>query len=364
MHCAARRIFRARIDDRTGAVLDEQAQTWSGTGLQYPEAPHLHRRGDWWYLLIAEGGTERGHAVSVARARVPEGPWEPCPLNPILSHRSTHRPIQHTGHADLVETPDGAWWMVLLGTRPRGPSPLYHVLGRETFLLPVDWDDDWPVPHRLDLEMPWAGDRPLQDWTIREDFDGPLAPGWLSVRRPIEDVASVDDGADGDGWLRLRGGGATLDHPWPVFVGRRQQHQRCRARALVERGDAREAGLVVRVDERHHVEVALVGEEVVVRCRIGPLSNICGPRPGDASRPSRRDPRRRARPRPDLVRLGWEPAEGVFEVLAEVDGRYFSTEVAGGMVGRTIGLYAVDGTASFDWFELGEQREEASVSSS
>ncbi len=110
-------IQRLRIDDRTGDVLDGPVLAWPGTGLQVPEAPHLFRRGDWWYLLIAEGGTERGHAVTIARGPSPTGPWESCPANPILSHRSTDRPIQNTGHSDLVEAIDGSWWMVLLGTR-------------------------------------------------------------------------------------------------------------------------------------------------------------------------------------------------------------------------------------------------------
>ena len=115
VHTALGVISRCRIDDRTGAVLDAPVTTWSGTGMQYPEAPHLLRRGDHWYLLIAEGGTERGHAVSIARGPTPSGPWESCPDNPIISHRSTDRPIQNTGHGDLVEAPDGSWWMVLLG---------------------------------------------------------------------------------------------------------------------------------------------------------------------------------------------------------------------------------------------------------
>src|SRR5213078_4493481 len=118
---------------------------WSGTGLQYPEAPHLYRIDGWWYLILAEGGTERGHAVSIARSRRPYGPFEPAPDNPILSHRSTDRPIQSTGHADLVSAPDGTWWMVVLGTRPRGYFPMFHVLGRETFLTAVRWADGWPV---------------------------------------------------------------------------------------------------------------------------------------------------------------------------------------------------------------------------
>jgi hypothetical protein len=56
---------------------------------------------------------------------------------------------------------------------------------------------------------------------------------------------------------------------------------------------------------------------------------------------------------PDLIRLGFEDGSGSFTVLAELDGRYLSTEVATGFLGRIIGLYVVDGTAAFDWFELG-----------
>lgn len=89
-------------------LLEEPRPIWSGSGLAYPEAPHLYRVGDWWYLLIAEGGTERGHAVSVARARRPDGPFQGCPENPVLSHRSIQRAIQSTGHADLVRAPDGS----------------------------------------------------------------------------------------------------------------------------------------------------------------------------------------------------------------------------------------------------------------
>ena len=150
-------IARARIDPRTGDILDVPELTWSGSGLQYPEAPHLFQRAEAWYLLIAEGGTERGHCVSVARASSPTGPWEGAPANPILSHRSTDSPIQNTGHADLVEAADGSWWMVLLGVRPRGMSPRFHVLGRETFLTPVEWVDGWPIPSKLDSGDAGAG---------------------------------------------------------------------------------------------------------------------------------------------------------------------------------------------------------------
>ena len=119
-------IKQVRLDPRSGRPLEAPRALWSGTGLQFPEAPHLYEIDGTWYLLIAEGGTGAGHAVSIARGPSPSGPFEGCPRNPILSHRSTDHPVQNTGHADLVQAPDGSWWMVLLGVRrarrhPRGP---------------------------------------------------------------------------------------------------------------------------------------------------------------------------------------------------------------------------------------------------
>jgi beta-xylosidase len=98
-----------------------------GHGAEVPEAPHLYEIDGTWYLMIAEGGTERGHGVSIARGPAPDGPFEGCPRNPVLSARSTSWPVQNAGHGDLVRTPDGGWAMVLLGMRARGdPGLLAH----------------------------------------------------------------------------------------------------------------------------------------------------------------------------------------------------------------------------------------------
>jgi len=66
-----------------------------------------------------------------------------------------------------------------------------------------------------------------------------------------------------------------------------------------------------------------------------------------ASPPDDSHPRRE----PDVVRLGVERADATFDVLSELDGRYLSTEVAGGFTGRVIGMYAAGGTVGFDWFD-------------
>ena len=358
MHFAGDGIMGARIDDQTGAVVDRPVRTWSGTGLQYPEAPHLYRHGGYWYLLIAEGGTERGHAVSVARGPSPAGPWEGCPANPIVSHRSTAHPIQNTGHADLVEAADGSWWMVLLGVRPRGFTPGFHVLGRETFLVPVTWVDDWPVVAPLQLDMPNGPRIPTADAAptvlapgARDDFDSStLAPQWISIREPLGDQVSL---TVAPGRLELRGNGQGLDDLAPAFVGRRQQQLDCRARCAVDPRTSTEAGLVVRMDEDHHYEVFIAEDEVRVRARIGPLCQVLAsattPTPEVVLRVETHDDFLG----PDLVMLGFDAADGSFEVLAELDGRYLSTEVATGFIGRVIGMYVVSGVAAFDWFEIG-----------
>jgi hypothetical protein len=49
---------------------------------------------------------------------------------------------QRVPRRHLHRPADGTWWMVLLGTRPRGQSPEFHVIGRETFLTPVHGSTD------------------------------------------------------------------------------------------------------------------------------------------------------------------------------------------------------------------------------
>ncbi|WP_155342432.1 glycoside hydrolase family 43 protein [Acrocarpospora pleiomorpha] len=355
--CTFAGIYQVRIDPGTGRSFGSPRPLWSGTpGAQAPEAPHLYRIGDYWYLLIAEGGTERGHAVAIARGPAPDGPFEPCPANPVLTHRGTGLPIQNTGHADLVQAPDSSWWMVLLGARPRGGTPGWHVLGRETFLVPVTWADGWPVIGELAPVMaapPWPP-HPVAV-SRRDDFDSDcLDPRWISVRsRPAGSWSTTDR----PGWLTLHARGASLDDPGVTFAGRRQEHLSCRTRTVIDPAEGR-GGLAVRLDERHHYEIEAGDGEVRVMARIGSLRTTVATRPTPAgpvrlridvlaTRPEEQHPCRE----PDKLRLGVEDTDAAFEVLAEFDGRYLSTEVAGGFTGRVIGVYAAAGTVRFDWFD-------------
>jgi xylan 1,4-beta-xylosidase len=354
--CTYAGVEQVRIDPRTGLSIGPPRRVWSGTpGAKAPEAPHLYRIDGYWYLLIAEGGTERGHGVSIARGASIGGPFEPCPANPILTHRSTDHPVQNTGHADLVQAPDGSWWMVLLGVRPGGGTPGWHVLGRETFLAPVSWVDGWPVVGEPATDLP-APPWPLRPGPVvpdRDDFDlDALRPHWVSLReRSVADCTTNEQ----TGWLTLRARGASLDEADVTFVGRRQQHLSCRVRTLIDPAEGY-GGLAVRLDEHHHYEIEAAAGQVRVFARIGPLRTLVAARSvpaGPVVLAVRVAPQVSPDPRsgPDAVSLGVEEPDGAFTALAALDGRYLSTEVAGGFTGRVIGMYAAVGTVRFDWFE-------------
>jgi beta-xylosidase len=363
-YCTVAGVRQVRIDPLAGRVLGEPYRVWSGSG-KAPEAPHLYRIGEYWYLMIAEGGTERGHGVSIARGRTPSGPFEPCPANPILTHRGTDHPIQNTGHADLVQATDGSWWMVLLGVRPTGGTPGWHVLGRETFLVPVTWDSDgWPVVGELSTEQPVPA-RPLQPVApvpARDDFDATeLAPQWISIRQRLAADCTTKERP---GHLTLRAHGASLDEADVTFVGRRQQHFFCDVRALMDTADGR-GGLAVRLDEEHHYEIEAGDGRVRVFARLGTVrtqaASVPQPEPTATLAIRISESREPGGPRvgPDTIALGTANSEGVFTELAALDGRYLSTEVAGGFTGRVIGVYAASGTVHIDWFDYRPLEEAA-----
>lgn len=313
-------IAQVRVDLDRGVLLEEPRVIWRGSGLAHPEGPHLYRRGEWWYLLTAEGGTERGHAVCVAGSRAIDGPFEAAPANPIFSRRSTGFPVQNTGHADLVEQPDGSWAMVYLGVRPRGFTPGFHVAGRETFLARVAWVDDWPVVHTDDV-LP---DRP--DTAFTDDFaTGDLHPRWVSPDGPLPG--------------RHPAGGVAVG---PHEIAVRVRDLRWRFEARVDASAA--VALRVRLDERHWYAITLDGGVAEVRARIGPLEASVGSAPTtgdvvtllveavDATHDG-----------PDDLRFGVLDADGE-RWIAALDGRYLSTEVAGGFTGRVLGLRALGAT--------------------
>ncbi|MCT9821285.1 glycoside hydrolase family 43 protein [Microbacterium sp. W1N] len=323
------------IDPETGRMLGEPKLLWAGTGGANPEGPHLYRIDGWWYLLAAEGGTERGHAVTIARARTLDGPFEAAPHNPILTHRGLPHPVQNAGHGDLVQLADGSWAMVHLGVRPRGATPGFHVNGRETFLVGVDWEDGWPV---VDEERFIAV---RQDASFVDDFSAPQLHGrWLGTGMfPATFTAPARGG--GLTVAAGRGPGIPLlcvrpvDEEWTVD-----------ARLHTEAGVA---ALEVRIDDAHTYALVHDGAAVSAVLTIGPAVAMLGSvatGPDATVRVRVRLPEPTSpwgEPQPDLVDLVVVGADGAETVLASADGRYLSTEVAGLFTGRVVGVRAVSG---------------------
>jgi xylan 1,4-beta-xylosidase len=352
------------IDLKTGKLLTPHRDIWTGETGQYPEGPHLYKINGYYYLMAAEGGTEYGHMETIARSKNPWGPYEACPHNPIVTHRSYFSPIFGTGHADMVEAQDGSWWLVCLAFRPVGYPRCYH-LGRETYLAPVTWNaDGWPVVAangRIEMEVE-TNTLPQKVWPSqpsRDEFDtGTLGMIWNFLRNPDMTHTSL---SERPGWLRLRGNEYTLsDIASPAFVGRRQQHFNTRISTLLDflpAKDNEEAGLTVLMNDRHHYEIAVTRQEgkrqVIVRRRIGSLQVVV------ASQDLKSD---------DPVRLmidtdkDWYTfkvmdSAGVVHEMAKGETRYISIEVAGMFTGVYAAMYATGNgkpcsvPADFDWFE-------------
>ena len=194
-------IVLQEVDVEAGALIGPRTNIFPGTALGLTEAPHLYRRGDYYYLITAEGGTGWNHAVTMARSRSISGPYELHPDSYILSSRA--RPdavLARAGHADLVETPEGEPWLVYLCGRPL-PNRGRCVLGRETAIQPMRWaDDGWLYTRNglglpeLEMQAP-AGERsPARATEARYAFDAPDLPidlQWLRTPEP-DRIFSLD----------------------------------------------------------------------------------------------------------------------------------------------------------------------------
>lgn len=165
---------------------------FEGSVLGKTEGPHLYQKDGYYYLITAEGGTEYGHASTICRAKDIKGPYELSPYVPLISTaHHPHHPLQKTGHGDLVQTPEGDWYIFFLTGRPlslRGRCPL----GRETAMAEVIWPQgDWPrlangniIP---DVEIPIKGG---VTQPICEEIDfakDALPPTYHSLRVPVDE---------------------------------------------------------------------------------------------------------------------------------------------------------------------------------
>jgi xylan 1,4-beta-xylosidase len=339
------------------------------------EGPHLMKRKDWYYLYAAEGGTSVNHTEVVFRSKEPLGPFVPYEKNPILSQRELPKdrkdPITSAGHAQFVEGPDGKTYAIFLAVRPYEGN--YYNTGRETFIVPVEWKDEWPVtvpgPNGVQYsykanfpEVKQPGARPQNGnfgYTIT--FEKQLDPALLFLRT----VDSTNFSLSKAKGLTLKLKPETCAETGnPAFIGKRQQHMYCTAETeltFAPKAANEKAGLVIFQDEKHFYYLCKSVDNGK------PLLQLFKST-ADAKQPellaqaplksATASVQLRIKAQGDTYNFDFSENGKTWTVLKDkVDGKFLSTQVAGGFIGCLFGMYATSSgqpttnTASFKWLK-------------
>ncbi|MFG1496946.1 glycoside hydrolase family 43 protein [Saccharospirillum sp. HFRX-1] len=248
-----------------------------GSNLGMEEGPHLYKRGGYYYLLTAEGGTEYDHACTLARSRNIDGPYELHPLTHITTARTNPQAhLQRAGHGDWVETAEGETFLVHLCSRPlrnRGRSPL----GRETAIQRLEWrDDGWPWPldgdptPRVEVLPPKGVEvhktpQPRDEVSDFSSAELPMAFQWLRTPYPDQLFSLTER----PGYLRLYGRESLGSLYRSALVARRQQAHQFTATTTLEfepEHFQQMAGLVCYYNSRKYHYLYVSSDEQLGRC--------------------------------------------------------------------------------------------------
>ena len=293
------------------------------------ESPKVFTRGDFFYLVSAQGGTagpSTSHMIVVARSRSPLGPWENMPTNPLLRTASRAERWWSQGHGTLVDSPDGRWWVVYHAFENG-----YRTLGRQTLLLPVEWTSDgWPR-----ISGGATGDKPLAkpagqavngDLRLSDSFEGPglgrqwhwwtpgIAPGTYQVGGGALVMKAAGTNAASASLLTL----GPVNHAYEVEVD-------------VEREGNVEAGLLLHYDAANFGGIGLGGRGIVTYLKAAPLE------------------RKALEPVPQRLRLKIQNIEHDVRLFYSVDGRTWEPMETG----MEMSGYHHDTLRNWNWLKIG-----------
>ena len=322
------------------------------------EGPHIYKINGWYYLLCAEGGTSFDHSAVIFRARSLKDKFVPYEHNPILTQRDLNEnranPVTTVGHADFVQTKEGEWWAVFLGTRSYDKK--YFNIGRETFLLPVTWKNDWPVilekgkevPYRLAVPrtekstvaaQPTTGNFVWQDKfaskTLLTDWNtlGTVETMWYTLNPEKKNIT-----------IQALNNNLS-DLAQPAFIGRRQQHMHFDARTELKLPDEDtfSAGIAAFQSHEAHYYFAIQRQQNSYKLFVE-QTNKNTPKVIASTTLSAKDVSKN-------IVLGIEGDAGKIDfyyhnkagkrinILKEADAKLLSTEIAGGFTGTYLGMH-------------------------
>ncbi len=390
-------ILQCEIDIETGERLTESRPIWHGSGGRYLESPHLYKFGEWYYIMVAEGGTEYGHMVTYAKGKTPYGPFESYPFNPVLTNRNlggNQNSIQGIGHGDLISDDKGRTFMVTLGFRQQGMWMPFHQLGREVFLAPVYWQEDgWftagingTVEEEMEMDIDAA---PQQEGCYDVSFHamGEDSPRWCHLREYapqnyhfLKKVTENDKNNTNDEitGVRLCGNKHTLEETeCPTFLGVRQSEFHTELSVEVS-GEADEAGITYYLCEDHHYDLVVRNstiEDDAIACEIN--NSVIGNSVGDREQCGLRktvvlhlccgdlkmDVKAVEIPLQQdtvLLEITSTPEEYFFYAtvagekiyMGKARSKYLTSEVAGGFTGVVMGMYAINHQNDNQWAQF------------
>ncbi|MCF2495114.1 glycoside hydrolase family 43 protein [Dyadobacter chenhuakuii] len=362
LYSGHRTIRIYELDPATMKVVGEEKQLVNG-GVDlskkpvWIEAPHIMKRNGWYYLYAAEGGTSVNHTEVVFRSKSVWGPFVPYENNPILTQKGLPEdrkdPITSAGHAQFVDGPDGKTYAIFLAVRPYEGN--YYNTGRETFIAPVEWKNDWPVINpptkNVDYEykvnykevkqkdaLPQAG-----NFAYTLTFESKLDPALLFMR--TIDSSSFALSKQKGLTMKLKPE-TIMELGNPSFIGKRQQHLFCTTEVELDfspKSEKEKAGLSIFQDEAHFYflsksikegkpmvqlfKSAATGKEMEL------MSEIPVP---DSSRPVKL----RIVAEGDTYSFYFSKGTSWELLKDKVDAKFLSTEVAGGFIGCLFGMYA------------------------
>lgn len=383
-YAAQRNIWIQELDMQTWKLVGKRVEVLDGaeyykkgtldggieSGVNNYESSHVYKKDGKYYLVIAHGGTGQNHAVSIWKSDNVFGPYELNPANPILTHRDLPRenPITTTGHADLFQTQNGEWGIVFLGKRPYGG--VNHILGRETFMSPVDWSGVWPLVNPNGKKGRAEETHPrfkLKEFipaqlSAKDEFDAKkLRKQWTFIRTPRSEWWSL---SRKKGYLTMQLRPVTINEALnPSFIGKRQEHKSFSATVKMDfmpGSDKEEAGLVVERDKDYFFKFTVMKHDgktgVALVSNAGTDNKLLAWK--EISLSSAKN---------NWLKIS---AEGAFysfsystdgknwtSLLDKADGRFLGIDAAGRFTGTMIGMYASsngaasENVAAFDWFE-------------
>ena len=375
MHDGHRTIRMFELDPQNFKTIgDEKLLINGGTDMAkkpvWIEGPHLYKKDDWYYLMCAEGGTGYNHSEVIFRSKSVKGPFVSYDKNPILTQRQLDpkrkNPVTTTGHADLVEGPDGKWWGVFLGCRPYEGD--YYNTGRETFMAPVEWNNGWPVfnfgadeikySYPINAKANNRKEKFSGNYYFRDEFDKAELNMRYSFLRTVRQqwYSAIDK----PGALSIQVRPETCSEKSnPSFIGFRQAHLKGYAATSLNftaTAENEKAGLLIFQSEKNYYYLCKSvkeGKAVVELYKAQELlaSETIEPK-------TDKDIFFKIEARMDKYAFYYTLKKDKWKLLLDnADGKFLSTKGAGGFVGCMYAMYATSNgkastnTAQYNWFE-------------